>query len=310
MIDSQNIIDSKKRDVRKGGLFRAISEEFWTLFPDPEHARPQQLANGFTWTEGPTYQPSRQAVIFSDVRQNKTWRWEDEGGLHLELSPSHHQNGHCLDAEGRLIACSHGERALLRQEKDGSWTTLADQFEGKKLNSPNDVALHPDGSLWFSDPTYGIDKPEEGYGGTKEQDGNYVFRLDVDGTLTAPIRDRYKPNGLVFASAEHLLLADTGESQTYLYRIEGKQAHYVKQLFDVPVGKTDGLRVDTEGRIWSSSGDGVHVLTAEGERLGHIAFPRVVSNLCFGGPHGTTLYVTATDALWSLETTCRQKWTV
>lgn len=283
--------------------FVAHTPEFWELFP--QDAVPTLLADGFTWTEGPTYQPSRGAVIFSDVRQNKTWCWQDHGGLKVELSPSHHQNGHCLDLQGRLIACSHGQRALLRQETDGSWTTLADSFEGKKLNSPNDVALHPDGSLWFSDPTYGIDKPEEGYGGSKEQDGNYVFRLDVDGTLIAPIRDRYKPNGLVFASAERLLLADTGDAATYVYNVQGQQASYNCQLFTVPVGKTDGLRVDAEGRIWSSAGDGVHVLTANGESLGHISFPQTVSNLCFGGADGRTLFVTATSGFWQLPTLCR-----
>lgn len=276
--------------------------DFYTLFP--ENAQAKRLADGFTWTEGPVYVPSRKAVIFSDVRQNKTWRWTNNGELQLEESPSHHQNGHCLDLEGRLVACSHGLRGVFRQEvTDGPWTTLANQFEGKKLNSPNDVALHPDGSLWFSDPTYGIDKAEEGYGGSKQQAGNYVYRIDKNGTLTAPIQDRFKPNGLVFADAQTLYLADTGDAKTYVYNVnEDGQAHFEKDLFTVSLGKTDGLRVDKAGRIWSSAGDGVHVLTPEGEELGRILIPLTVSNLCFGGPNLSTLFITATSEFWSIET--------
>ncbi|MFC4426543.1 SMP-30/gluconolactonase/LRE family protein [Deinococcus navajonensis] len=283
---------------------RATHPDFLTLFPSD--ASLIRLATGFTWTEGPTYVPSRQAVIFSDVRQNRTWAYTDAGELQEEQTPSHHQNGHCLDAQGRLIACSHGLRALLRQEDDGRWTTLADRFEGRKLNSPNDVALHPDGSLWFTDPTYGLDKPEEGYGGEKEQPGNFVYRLAPDGTLSAPIRDRAKPNGLAFASATRLLLADTGDGKTYAYEVTPDGAATLeREWFTVSPGKTDGLRLDEEGRIWSSAADGVHVLTPQGEELGRILAPETVSNLCFGGPHGTDLTVTATTGLYRISTKTR-----
>lgn len=282
---------------------QATRPEFLDLFP--AGAQAEQLGAGFTWTEGPTYVPSRGAVIFSDVRQNRTWRYTDAGALEVEMEPSHHQNGHCLDREGRLVACSHGLRALLRQEVSGEWTVLAEQFEGKKLNSPNDVALHPDGSLWFSDPTYGIDKPEEGYGGTMEQAGRYVFRLDPDGTLSAPIRDRNKPNGLAFVDAQTLLLADTGDGKTYRYSVQGAQASCQGVQFTVNVGKTDGLRVDEKGRIWSSAGDGVHVLTAAGEELGRILLPETCSNLCFGGPDGKALYMTDSTTFWRIATHVR-----
>lgn len=281
---------------------QATRPEFLNLFP--AGAAPEQLGSGMTWTEGPTYVPSRQAVIFSDVRQNKTWRYTDAGALEIEMDPSHHQNGHCLDAQGRLVACSHGLRAVLRQETDGSWTTLADRFEGKKLNSPNDVALHPDGSLWFSDPSYGIDKPEEGYGGEMELPGRWVFRIAPDGTLSAPIRDRVKPNGLAFASADTLLLADTGEGKTYRYRVTPDgQAECLDVCFEVSPGKTDGLRLDEAGRIWSSAGDGVHVLSPDGKtELGRILMPETCANLCFGGPDGTTLYMTVSTGFWRIQT--------
>lgn len=284
---------------------QANSSDFLSLFP--AGAEPQQLGAGFTWTEGPTYVPSRQAVIFSDVRQNKTWRYTDAGELAVELSPSDHQNGHCTDAQGRLIACSHGQRALLRQEPDGHWTVLADQFEGKKLNSPNDVCLAPDGSLWFSDPTYGIDKPEEGYGGQMELPGRWVFRLAPDSTLSAPIRDRSKPNGLAFADANTLLLADTGESKVYRYAVSpAGEATCQGELFAVSPGKTDGLRLDSAGRIWSSAGDGVHVLSPDGQtELGRILLPETCSNLCFGGPGGTTLFMTAGTTFWQMPTLVR-----
>ena len=166
----------------------ATLPEFLDLFP--EGAPLTRLAEGFTWAEGPVYHLGADAVIFSDVRQNRTWRWSRSEGLQEEMHPSHHQNGHTVDAGGRLVACSHGQRALVRQEENGAWTILAETFEGRRLSSPNDVTLHPDGSLWFTDPTYGIDQPEEGYGGEREQPGNHVYRLAPDGTLTAPIRDR------------------------------------------------------------------------------------------------------------------------
>lgn len=279
---------------------QAAQGGFLDLFP--ADAALTRLASGFTWTEGPTWIPARGCVVFSDVRQNRTWRWSAARGLQEEMNPSHHQNGHCLDAEGRLVACSHGERAVLRQETDGRWTTLAREWQGKRLNSPNDVALSPDGSLWFSDPTYGIDKPEEGYGGEMEQAGRYVFRIAPDGTLSCPITDRHKPNGLAFRSATELLLADTGDGATYLYRIDGERAEYVRELFRLDKGKTDGLRVDAEGRIWSSGGDGVHVLTADGEELGRILVPETVANLCFGGPDGTDLFMTASTGFYHIPT--------
>lgn len=285
---------------------QATHPDFLTLFP--AGATPQRRADGFTWTEGPVYMPDRRAVIFSDVRQNRTWRWNDDHTLTEEMNPSHHQNGHCLDAQGRLIACSHGQRALLRQDEPGGpWTVLADTYDGLKLSSPNDVALHPDGSLWFTDPTYGIDKPEEGYGGTREQPGNYVYRLDPDGTLSAPIRDRVKPNGLAFTSATQLLLADTGEGKVHAYTIHGTQATYDRLWFTVTPGKTDGLRIDEHGRIWSSAGDGVHVLTPDGQELGRILVGQVVSNLCFGGPDGTTLFITASTEIWTVPTLVRER---
>lgn len=277
----------------------ATRPEFLSLFPP--NAPLQPLITGLTWAEGPTYVPSQGAVVVSDVRQNRTW-WYGKGGARVAEDPSHHQNGHCLDAQGRLIACSHGLRALVRQEENGAWTVLADQFEGKKLNSPNDVALHPDGSLWFTDPTYGIDKPEEGYGGTKEQPGNYVYRLGTDGTLSAPIRDRHKPNGLAFTSAEELLLADTGDGATYRYQVTGDSAQLLGEAFRVAPGKTDGLRIDAAGRIWSSAADGVHVLTADGQELGRIQTPETTANLCFGGENGKTLYIAATSVLYGIET--------
>src|SRR5699024_4114659 len=146
---------------------------FTELFP-PDAAL-EHLAGDFTWTEGPTYLALRERVVFSDVRQNKTWAWTDYGALELEEDPSHHQNGHWPDLDGLLIACSPGERALVQHEQAASWPALAESFEGKRLNSPNPVALHPlDGSLWFTDPTYGIDKPEEGYGGSQELEGRWV----------------------------------------------------------------------------------------------------------------------------------------
>ncbi len=213
-----------------------------------------------------------------------------------------------LDAGGRLIACSHGQRALLRQEDDGTWTVLAHEFEGRRLSSPNDAALHPDGSLWFSDPTYGLDQPDEGYGGEREQASNNVYRLAPDGTLTAPIRDRQMPNGLAFASPERLYVSDTAEGEGHIYRYrvnadgtaipEGRWA-------TIRPGVSDGFRVDEAGRVWSSAGDGVHVLSPGGEELGRLHVPETVSNLCFGGSDGTDLFITATTGFYHVPTRVR-----
>lgn len=296
----------------------SFSPEFDALFPS--QAVPKQVADGFTWAEGPVYLPARDEVIFSDVRQNKTWRFRvSDESLHLLESPSHHQNGHCLDAAGRLVACSHGERALLVaidwQDDKPIWDVLASHWEGKRLNSPNDVCLHPDGSLWFSDPTYGIDKPEEGYGGEMELEGRWVFRIGSGGELSVPIRDRFKPNGLAFASASELWLADTGDGRVYRYEVRGTEAKLTSQSFAVSEyeaetyprgGKTDGLRLDEQGRIWSSAADGVRVLSPCGQHLlGIIALPEVCANLCFGGSEGNILFMTATNALWKIETNIR-----
>lgn len=291
-----------------GGMtpLTATRPGFLDLFP--EGAALTRLAEGFTWAEGPVYLPQDDAVIFSDVRQNRTWRWTRAAGLREEMHPSHHQNGHTLDAQGRLVACSHGQRALVRQEEDGSWTILAETFEGRRLSSPNDVTLHPDGSLWFTDPTYGLDNPEEGYGGGREQTGNYVYHLAPDGTLTAPIRDRAMPNGLAFAAPDVLLVADTaeGEGHIYRYRVSADgTATPAERWATIRPGVPDGFRVDDSGRVWTSAGDGVHVLTLEGEELGRVQVPETVSNLCFGGPEGTDLFMTATTGLYHLPTRVR-----
>lgn len=284
----------------------ATRPDFLDLFP--KGATLTRLAEGFTWAEGPVYHPQRDAVIFSDVRQNRTWRWSRADGLQEEINPSHHQNGHTLDAGGRLVACSHGQRALVRQEENGAWTILAETFEGRRLSSPNDVTLHPDGSLWFTDPTYGLDQPEEGYGGEREQPGNHVYRLAPDGTLTAPIRDRLMPNGLAFAAPGVLLVADThdDEGHIYRYRVSVDGTVTPEGLWaTIRPGVPDGFGVDDSGRVWTSAGDGVHVLSQGGEELGRVLVPETVSNLCFGGPDGTELFMTASSSLYHIPTRAR-----
>lgn len=285
--------------------------DFLALFP--EDAKLCRLADGFTWTEGPVWVPARGAFMFSDVRQNKTWWWNAEDGLSLADAPSHHQNGHCLDEAERVIACSHGLRALMRRGHDGLWTILADSWQGRRLNSPNDVALHPDGSLWFTDPTYGIDKADEGYGGEMEQSGRWVYRWSEQDGLSREIFDCHKPNGLAFIDAEHLLIADTGDdAATHLYRIQDGKVIHDKTAFVVSEGKTDGLRVDAEGRVWSSSRAGVEVFSSLEEGfapLGVLPLPITCANLCFGGERNDVLFMTVTDSIYAVQTKVRgQSW--
>lgn len=269
-------------------------------------ATPRRVGGGFRWAEGPVWWPAGGVFVFSDVRADRTHTFDPaSGALAVQLEPSGHRNGHGLDAQGRLVACSHGERALLRREEHGGWTVLASHFQGRRFNSPNDVALHPDGSLWFSDPDYGLIKPEEGHGGERELPGCWVFRLSPSGELSAPIRDRDKPNGLAFADEHTLLLADTGDGATHRYRVTGETAQWEGEHFRVQPGKTDGLRVDVDGRIWSSAGDGVHVLDAAGAEIARLPVPEKVANLAFGGPEGNLLLITASTSVYLLETRTR-----
>lgn len=220
--------------------------------------------------------------------------------------PSNYANGHTRDREGRLISCEHGARRVTRTELDGSVTVIADHYRGKRLNSPNDVIVASDGAIWFSDPHYGIMTDYEGFRGDEELPC-HVYRVDLDGTVEAVITDMACPNGLAFSPDETVLyVADTGrmfsaDPQHILAfdMVSGRPG--VGRLFHrIGPGCADGMRVDSDGNLWSSAGDGVHCLSAEGELLGKVLVPEVVSNLCFGGRAKHRLFITATTSLYAV----------
>jgi gluconolactonase len=269
------------------------------------------------WTEGPVYLPTSDSVIWSDIPNNRIMRWHD-GHITTWRQPSNFTNGHTLDHEGRIIHCSHGARAMLRTEHDGTVTTLIDRFEGRRFNSPNDVVVARDGSIWFTDPPYGILSNKEGYKADSEQPGCYVYRLvPTTGEVTVMVTDLIRPNGLAFSPDESLLyvsdtsqgdFGDSGLPHIYVYDVDhgvggavGVSATNGRGFCRVREGLSDGFRLDTAGNIYTSSGTGIEIFSPDATRLGHIPVPEKVSNCCWGGRTHHTLYITATSGLYSID---------
>lgn len=288
-------------------FFEALSPEFGTYVL--KYAPVKQLATGFDWVEGPVWFGDANCLLFSDIPNNRIMRWSPDTGLSTYRSPSNHSNGHTRDRQGRLISCEHGSRRVTRTELDGSITVLADQFEGKRLNSPNDVVVKSDGSIWFTDPHYGIMTSYEGYKAEQELPCNVYMISPATGVLTLMASDFTNPNGLAFSVDEKkLYISDTGAM------FDPHVARHIR-VFDVTddnqisggdifhvinPGSSDGFRLDTDGNIWSSAGDGVHCLNPKGELIGKILVPEVVSNICFGGLAKNQLFMTATTSLYSI----------
>ena len=275
------------------------------------NARLELIWTGARWCEGPAYFPAGKYVVWSDIPNDRVMRWDEtDGSVSVFEQPCRYQNGHTSDREGRLVSCEHGSRSVRRVEHDGSLTVLADNFEGRKLNSPNDVVVKSDGSVWFSDPTYGIDSDYEGHAAPSEIGASLVYRLDSDGTITTVVSDLVQPNGLAFSPDERFLyVADTGHTHVpdctpkirrYEVADDGKSLGPGTDLALSDCGLFDGFRVDTAGNIWSSAGDGVHCYSPDGDLLGKILVPEVVANLCFFGPNRNRLMICATTSVYSI----------
>jgi len=279
--------------------------------------RLHQLWTGAAWAEGPVYFRDGDHLLFSDIPNNRILRFiPDLSGLQGTVSvyrqPANHTNGHTRDREGRLVSCEHGGRRVSRTELDGSITVLADRWRGKRLNSPNDVVVKSDGTVWFTDPPYGILSDLEGWKAEPEYGGCHVFRLDpATGALEAVCTDFVKPNGLAFSPDEKLLyVADTGASHDpdgprHIRVFEVSEDNGLKggRVFaTAEAGLFDGFRCDTEGRVWTSARDGVHCYAPDGELLGKILVPEVVSNVCFGGLKKNRLYICGTTSLYAVLT--------
>ena len=271
------------------------------------------LWTGARWMEGPVYVPSARHLIFSDIPNDRTLRFDERTeNVDVFEQPSFNANGHCLDLQGRIITAEHRGRAVTRIGHDGHREILVDQYQGQRLNSPNDVVVRSDGSIWFTDPTYGIDSDYEGDIAESEIGECYVYRLAPDGTLDAVIRDMTRPNGLAFSPDETTLyVADTGRShvgskcppdiRAYQVSDDGKLISDSYSIFATCTsGVFDGFRVDRQGNLWTSAGDGVHCYSTDGSLIGKIRIPEVVSNVEFGGLKRNRLYICGTTSLYSM----------
>jgi gluconolactonase len=277
----------------------------------------EKLADGFGWLEGPAWFADHDCLIVSDIPNDRLMRWSANSGVTVFRAPSGFTNGNTRDRMGRLVSCSHRHRCIFRTEWDGTVQVLADRFEGKRLNSPNDVVCRSDGSLWFTDPTYGISTDYEG-GKQRPELPPSVYRLGEDGDIALVADDFQGPNGLAFSPDERLLyIAETGR------QFDADPRQYIR-VFDVradaaaraPLGTarifhkttpgyTDGFRADEDGNLWVSAADGVHCISPEGAMLGRIKIPYPVSNLTFGGRNRSRLFICASHTLYAIYTNQR-----
>jgi gluconolactonase len=281
----------------------------------------QRLYTGTLWAEGPAWSGVGRYLVWSDIPNDRQLRWlEEDGHVSTIRQPSGYSNGNTFDYEARLLSCEHGNRRVVRYEHSGAVTVIAEKWNGKILNGPNDIVVHPDGAIWFTDPGYGTLGDYEGHKGElllKEA----VYRVDgKTGQMTMVSDELYKPNGICFSpDYKKAYVCDTGATHY-------PQAPKIIQVYDVVDGKTlrngrqyismewpgkgaglaDGIRADTDGNIWAGAGwvgagyDGVHVFTPEGERIGQIVLPEICANVCFGGPKRNRLFMAAGQSLYAV----------
>jgi gluconolactonase len=274
------------------------------------HARVERLWTGARWTEGPAWFGAGRYLVFSDIPNNRMMRFDaTDGHVSVFRQPSNNSNGNTTDREGRLVTCEHLARRVTRTEHDGSITVLADRFKGKRFNSPNDVVVKSDGSIWFSDPSYGILFDYEGGKAESEIGRCNVYRIDPSGEITMVADDFEKPNGLAFSRDESILyIADTGVThlengpkhiRALKVNADGKSLGASRVFADCTAGLFDGFRVDQDGRIWTSAADGVHCYLPDGTLVGKIRIPELVANVCFGGEKRNRLFICGCTSLYS-----------
>ena len=262
------------------------------------------------WAEGPCYIKDKNFLIWSDIPNNRMLKYHN-GEVSIYREPSNFVNGNTLDNEGNLISCSHGGRCVYKTDKNEKITTLTDNYNNKKFNSPNDVAVKSDGTIWFTDPPYGIETDYEGYKSDQEYEGCYVFKFDpINKNLSVVSKDFVRPNGIAFSHDEKkLYISDTGGSHN------PQGPHHIK-VFDLDEndnlvnGKifynfepffSDGFRIDIDGNVWTSAGRGIKCLNSNSDVIGQLLLPELVSNLEFGGSEGNELFVTATTTIYTMK---------
>ena len=276
------------------------------------HAKIERLWSGGRWVEGPAYFPAGRYLIWSDIPNNRMMRWDEtDGSVSVFRDPSNNSNGHTVDQQGRLISCEHLSRRVIRTEFDGTLKVIADRYRGDRLNSPNDVVVKSDGSVWFTDPSYGIIMDYEGACAESEIGACNVYRWDPESQeIESMATDYVKPNGLAFSPDETaLFITDTGgtheaDGPRHMRRhsigADGKTLGAGEIFATSTAGFFDGFRIDTGNRIWTSAMDGIHCYDSAGTLIGKILIPEIVSNVCFGGLRGNRLFITATTSLYAI----------
>jgi len=282
-----------------------VADEFSACFPS--HARIERLWTGARWSEGPAWFAAGRYLLWSDIPNNRMLRWDETNGqVSIFRAPSNNSNGNSVDATGRLISCEHLSRRVTRTNYNGSISILADRYDGKRFNSPNDLVAKRDGSIWFTDPSYGIKSDYEGDRADSELPCQ-VYRIDPAGRITVVADDFVMPNGLAFSPDEkRLYIADSGiiDGPTHIRKFavsdDGDTLIGGDIFAECTAGVFDGFRCDTEGRIWTSAADGVHCYNPQGELIGKLRIPELVANVTFGGAKRNRLFICGTTSLYSV----------
>jgi gluconolactonase len=290
------------------GLYEVFDKRFKSLMIGIAHL--DKLADGCIWAEGPVWFADGGYLLWSDIPNNRMLRWTPETGVSTFRAESNNSTGNTRDRQGRLITCEHLTRRVTRTEPDGSITVIADQHKGKRLNSPNDVVVKSDDSIWFSDPSYGIMTEFEGSRSEQEQGGCYVYRVDPKtGEIATVVEDFVKPNGLAFSPDEKILyVADSAASHDpnapHHIRafdvVDGRKLANGRVFCDIKTGIPDGFRIDVSGNLWTSCHAGVECYAPDGTLLGRINVPEIVANVTFGGKRRNRLFITATTSLYAI----------
>lgn len=283
-----------------------IEERFRDLVSDVSEVR--RHWKGAEWSEGAAYLPRQNVVVWSDIPNNRMLQFNpDTNETTVFREPSNFTNGNTIDREGRLVTATHLTHCVSRTEHDGTVTVLVDRYEGKRLNSPNDVVVKSDGTIWFTDPPYGILSNREGEQRDSELEGNHVYRLDPNtGDLSIVADSMDRPNGLAFSPGESkLYVSDTGTpGNLSVFDVEncGTRISNQREFVKLSPGVSDGFRCDVHGNVWTSAGDGIQCFSPEGELLGKIHVPELrCANCCFGGPDRKTLYIAGDTSLYSID---------
>jgi gluconolactonase len=289
--------------------FEVIDERFRALAFG--NVQVEKLWSGCRWAEGPAWFAAGRYLVWSDIPNDRMLRWDEtDGSVSVFRQPALNTNGHTVDLQGRLVSCEHRGRCISRTEHDGTRSVLASHIDGKRFNSPNDLVVKSDGSIWFTDPSYGIDSDYEGDAAPHEVGGQHVYRIDpASGVVSVVADDFVQPNGLAFSPDETLLyVVDTGATHVAdgphhvrVFKVrDGVRLSGGEVFATCPASLYDGLRVDVHGNLWLSAADGVHCHASDGALLGKVLVPETVANLCFGGAKRNRMFICATTSLYSV----------